>query len=972
MKHRADWRDDNRTVGALFERGWSALTTLTAWMLTAFLSIFFFNATAHAISVGQTVDNSVRIDWTRIISGDSIAFSTTSNTVTAKVELGSRVDVIADIDSQYIRSDSTYAFAKRIQNLGNGTDTFVLRADSTFGLVLGFFFDANADSKIDTSVDPAVSTIVLGEGQETTVFVLVRLPSGVADRQVDTISVGAHSKDTDPSSDTAKLVLTVDVAPPSEVLLRTPSDSATIRITSPSLLWDTTTDTGSGLSIYSIELSDVADTDFTDTVRGTYLSDTTWTVSPSLPKGSYRWRVRATDKVGNVTVGVDSRTFTIDTSFLISLSSPSADSTTGDSTPTFLWTGDGETFYIQIARDSAFTLMTETATTLVKTYTSIGLADTAYFWRVAGIDSLALSGTSAIRGLTVAATQIVVDTGPGRILVTGNVTQPSSLTVQELDTAAVAVFAIGADTKEAVRVSRVRLTHVGGMSSTRVTAVKIYLDANTNAALDSTDTLFASGTFSGDTVDLAGTAFQIASSDTANLLVVYQTTSGLTENDTFFVRIAAATDMTCSGVISESVPVVTLTSADGKIVTVRTRYPTVVSVTPVDSSIFLPPHEETGVLPITIKFSVPIDSTTLTANSIRLLDASGVNRTDTIVAIDSVTLKVKATYADTAWPYGTAFKIVVTTSVRDIDVPADSIQAEYVTTFQTFANSQAEQSKVSTDSMATLEIDSGDIDPSVKGIVTTVEVPKSTDTVMAQAMNSVKADPFLEGLPDDLAVYDYKIRKRDTNDTRALVKLNTGDFLKPVDVKITVRKPSGYLESRNGTPLNFRLLKLGHFNETTLKWEILEGATITDHGNTVTIAAPTKEFSLYGVFFAFAPTSGKETFRSFPNPFDPFTTYTNNSGQSWQGIQFAWNMPKAGSATIKIYDFAGQLVRVLGPTTFAAGNYFGDNTTITSRTWDGKNGRGQTVLNGAYFVFVEFRYTDGSVETATDRIAVVK
>ncbi|MBI4179956.1 Ig-like domain-containing protein [bacterium] len=946
-------------------------SVLAAWILPLIFSFGLISPASAAGSAGLTVDNTASIQFSNIIAGDTITFTDTSNTVSVTIELLSKVDVFQSLDTQFVRADSTYVFIKYIRNSANGTDTFTLSADSTIGAVLGIFLDANADSALDTAVDPPVSTIVLAEGAETTVLILVKLPAGVQDARIETISLGAQSQiDTEPSLDTAQVVITVDVAPPSEVGLLTPADGVTLRTLTPSFDWTAAVDTGVGLSIYNIELSAASDTDFGAPIRSADLPETGWAATPALTSGTYRWHVRSADLLGNLSVGIDSRVFTIDTSFTITQVSPADGADTDDTTPAFVWSGDGETFHIEIGLDTAFAAIADSATVLTKTYTPAGLADSTYYWRVSGADSAGLFGTSPIRTLAVQSV-VVADTSPGELRLNAAGVQPSILTAQQQETVAVAVFALSADEKETVSISRLRLTHLGGAAPSGVSSVSVYQDAGDPAVLDAADTFFATAVLSGGVADLGGDSVHILAGDTAKFLVVYRMSSSLTEGDTFQVQIASAQDVYAVGVVSNDTPAKSGLPVSSRIFTVRSRYPSVVSVAPNDSALFLPPQDEAGILPIRIRFNIPIDTAALTTSIIQLLDENDTNRADTIVAVDSRTVEIRAVYADTAWPYGGAFRIKVTTGVRDLDVPADSLQAEFVSTFQTLANAQGELTAVTADGKAHLIIDTGDIDPSVKGIIAEVTVPGTSDTVLAAAMNSARAHPFLEPLAIEQAVYDYKIKKRDPNDTNALVKLTAADFVRPVKVAITVRKLTDYLEAK-GVPLNFRLLRLAHYKEDAGQWEIIEGATLEEHSETVTVKGPATDFSLYGVFYAFAASNVKETFRSFPNPADPFTVYTNNAGQSWQGFQFAWNMPKSGVVTIKIYDFAGQLVRVFGPTTYAAGNLFGDNATLNARTWDGRNGRGEVVRNGAYFVFVEIRYNDGTVENATDRIAVVK
>ena len=74
------------------------------------------------------------------------------------------------------------------------------------------------------------------------------------------------------------------------------------------------------------------------------------------------------------------------------------------------------------------------------------------------------------------------------------------------------------------------------------------------------------------------------------------------------------------------------------------------------------------------------------------------------------------------------------------------------------------------------------------------------------------------------------------------------------------------------------------------------------------------------------------TARNFPNPFNPETT-----------IQF--NMPKAGKATVNIYNIKGQLVK-----TFVNNNAVAGANTIV---WKGLDKKGQAVSSGMYFYKVE-------------------
>ena len=816
---------------------------------------------------------------------------------------------------------------------------------------------------LELSAGPAFSTLAFADtvdGARTSDTVLPGLPMDTYFWRVRAIDdLGNRG----PASDS--FVIRVDTSPTLVTLVRPAAGhetrAATVRFEWTALNADT----------YTWQLSRTA----AFTALADFVTDTTDTfLVRTLPgEDTFFWRVIGLGVGGYDTASA--RGLLLDTSTRqVTLLAPGDGHETFNALVVASWTAPADsvgidTYALEVSRSQAFSPLTftDTVDASMTSATLLGLYNDTYYWRVRAIDLLGNEGAfSAARKI------VTLDTSAGRVRLSTPAAQPADMTAQDLDTRAIAVFAVGVDTKEAVFISRVRVTHQGAMPAARIEQAFLYRDAGpAPAALDAQDTLFASGTFSGDAADLSGAPFKIAAGETESLLLVYRFAAGLAEGDTFLAQIAANADLTGAGLVSNSAPQITGAPLASGVFTVRARYPAVVSVNPPNGAFFLPPQDETGILPLRVRFNVPVDPASVTTSTVRLLDANGISRTDSVFFEDSRTVRITAVYADTEWPYGADFSIRVSTSVKDEDAPADSVQTEFVSTFQTLQKAEAEQIVVSSDSKATLKIDSGDIDPSVKGIVVTVVIPTSDDTVLGRALNAVKSNPYLEMLPEEFAIYDYKIRKRDTNDTRALVKLSESEFRNPVDVVMTVRKPTAYLEVK-GTPLSFRHLKLAHYNEESGLWEVIEGATLEDHGNTVAIKGPTKTFSLFGVFFAFAPTSVGETFKSFPNPADPFTTYTNAAGQSWQGFQFGWNMPKAGVVTIRIFDFAGQEVRTIGPTAYAAGNLFGDNATLAARVWDGRNGRGQVVLNGAYFVFVEIRYNDGTVERATDRIAVVK
>jgi hypothetical protein len=86
--------------------------------------------------------------------------------------------------------------------------------------------------------------------------------------------------------------------------------------------------------------------------------------------------------------------------------------------------------------------------------------------------------------------------------------------------------------------------------------------------------------------------------------------------------------------------------------------------------------------------------------------------------------------------------------------------------------------------------------------------------------------------------------------------------------------------------------------------------------------------------------------QNFPNPFNPTT-------------RIAFGLAAPGNVSLKIYDAAGRLVRVLAEGARPAGNY--------SELWDGRDARGAAVASGIYF----YRLTVGSF-TETRKMALLR
>ncbi len=93
--------------------------------------------------------------------------------------------------------------------------------------------------------------------------------------------------------------------------------------------------------------------------------------------------------------------------------------------------------------------------------------------------------------------------------------------------------------------------------------------------------------------------------------------------------------------------------------------------------------------------------------------------------------------------------------------------------------------------------------------------------------------------------------------------------------------------------------------------------------------------------------------RNYPNPFSSINGETV--------VTFFSGMP--GKATIRIYTALGDPVQILESDIVGGG--------LVRLNWDGKNGKGQSVLNGVYIASIEVTYDNGVKEHAIHKIAVL-
>ncbi len=212
--------------------------------------------------------------------------------------------------------------------------------------------------------------------------------------------VRAVNLDSEPGSWSASRDFTVDTTGPAAPTLSAPADAATL-IGTTAFSW-TAPATAAGYEfVYD------NDADFGSPVAdNSALTATSFTVTnPAL--GSYYWRVRAKDALGNWGAWSAARTFTVTAPIPAApaLSSPAAGFQTTNTMPTLNWNTVpyGDTYELQYSTSSSFASGNVNVPGLGTSYTfGSPLADGHYYWRVRAVNVNAAAGAwSASRDFTV-------------------------------------------------------------------------------------------------------------------------------------------------------------------------------------------------------------------------------------------------------------------------------------------------------------------------------------------------------------------------------------------------------------------------------------------------------------------------------------------------------------------------------------------------------------------------------------------
>jgi hypothetical protein len=95
---------------------------------------------------------------------------------------------------------------------------------------------------------------------------------------------------------------------------------------------------------------------------------------------------------------------------------------------------------------------------------------------------------------------------------------------------------------------------------------------------------------------------------------------------------------------------------------------------------------------------------------------------------------------------------------------------------------------------------------------------------------------------------------------------------------------------------------------------------------------------------------------NFPNPF----------AAGREATTVTYYMPSPGRVTLRVFTPRGEVVRtLLDGAPRAAGQQQSDR-------WDGRNGRGDVVLNGVYVAELEIHFDDGGAKRLRRKLAVVR
>ncbi|MEW5691780.1 MAG: hypothetical protein AB1765_00625 [Candidatus Hydrogenedentota bacterium] len=198
--------------------------------------------------------------------------------------------------------------------------------------------------------------------------------------------------------------LIIDTLSPTVPSLVSPASSLCTNAIAVTFDWDTSYDTGSGLSYYKIQIDTSGN--FTTLIFDTQIITRTDTTLSLQPNDTYYWRIIAFDDVGN-TSSSQTRFIIIDTQppTTVTLLNPPDPTETTQTTINFTWTASADTisglagYYLQIDSSGNFISPDTSIFTISTTGTYTFTVYDTYYWRVLSIDTasnISISSTSTL------------------------------------------------------------------------------------------------------------------------------------------------------------------------------------------------------------------------------------------------------------------------------------------------------------------------------------------------------------------------------------------------------------------------------------------------------------------------------------------------------------------------------------------------------------------------------------------------
>ena len=188
-----------------------------------------------------------------------------------------------------------------------------------------------------------------------------------------------------------RVIVVPDLIPPTVPALVSPANGTIFGTNTVALDWTDSTDTGSGLSQYDVEVA--SDSAFTAIQWSSTAGASEATTGP-LPDDQHFWRVRARDNAGNISAWSAFRDFTTDTTgpSTPSLLAPADGVLTATNPVAFSWTdvwdANGIADYrIEVDDSAAFAAPLEYASTRTTASATVGLLSGTHFWRVYARDT---------------------------------------------------------------------------------------------------------------------------------------------------------------------------------------------------------------------------------------------------------------------------------------------------------------------------------------------------------------------------------------------------------------------------------------------------------------------------------------------------------------------------------------------------------------------------------------------------------